>query len=518
MRPTGSRRPRTRCGSDPRSREPTRSRPRSRSTARARSGRCGRPCPRRSRSSGRGARKPSGADGATGRSVRLRPPSRRRERRFDGGERGLRLRAVGTAGLRHVAAAAAALAAELLGAGAHEADGVDRRRQVVGDADDDAGLAVAGDADDRDDARAEALLALVGEALEVAHLDAREGARHELHAADVADRIAAAGAAHRELAPRLGELALEPALVLDQGRQALRRLLDRRLEEAGDRMQLAALGREVAARPIAGHRLEPAHARGDGALRDDGDDTDVAGAACMGAAAELDREGPVGALAAGCPAHRDDADLVAVFLAEEGAGPRVDRFLDAHQLRHHRLVLEEHGVGDVGDAPYLLVADWLWMAEVEAQAVRRDERALLGNMVAENLAQGLVQKMGRGVVGANAGAAGVVDGKFEGMADLEGALLDDDVVHEEVAELLLGVGDAHAHVDRRHGAGVPDLTAGFAVERRLVEDDEAALAGRELPHLFARLDDREHHALGDLGVVAEELSRADTLLEGEPEL
>ena len=287
-------------------------------------------------------------------------------------------------------------------------------------------------------------------------------------------------AAHGELAPRLGELALEPALVLDQGREPLRRLLDRRLEEAGDLLQLAALRREVAARRVAGHRLEPAHARRDGALRDDRDDADVAGAVDMGAAAELDREGAVGALAVGRPAHRDDADLVAVFLAEQRAGAGLDRLVDRHQLRHHRLVLEEHRVGDVLDALDLVVADRLRVAEVEAQAVRRDERALLRDVVAEHLAQGLVQEMGRGVVGADAGAAGVVDGKLERMADLEGALLDDDVVHEEVAELLLGVGDAHAHVDRRHGAGVADLAAGFAVERRLVEDDEAALAGREL--------------------------------------
>ena len=84
------------------------------------------------------------------------------------------------------------------------------------------------------------------------------------------------------------------------------------------------------------------------------------------------------------------------------------------------------------------------------------------------------------------GAARVVDGKFERLADLEGALLDDDVVHEEVAELLLRVGDAHAHAARRHGAGVADLAAGFAVERRLVEDDEAALAGRELARPLRR--------------------------------
>ena len=89
------------------------------------------------------------------------PPSARLDRR----ERGLGLGAVGAAGLRHVGPAAAALAAERLGALAHEIDGGEARGQIGGDADHDAGLAVLGDADDGDDAGADLLLALVGEAL-----------------------------------------------------------------------------------------------------------------------------------------------------------------------------------------------------------------------------------------------------------------------------------------------------------------------------------------------------------------
>ena len=57
----------------------------------------------------------AGAGGASAARFGSGRRSRRRERRFDGGERGLGLRAVGAAGLRHVGAAAAALAAERLG-------------------------------------------------------------------------------------------------------------------------------------------------------------------------------------------------------------------------------------------------------------------------------------------------------------------------------------------------------------------------------------------------------------------
>src|SRR5688572_24739548 len=95
-----------------------------------------------------------------------------RKRRFDGRESSLGLRSVGTAGLSHVAASASALATELLGADAHESDRVVFCRQVVRNGHHDAGLAVIGNADDGDDAGAEALLAFVGEALEILHLDA----------------------------------------------------------------------------------------------------------------------------------------------------------------------------------------------------------------------------------------------------------------------------------------------------------------------------------------------------------
>ena len=56
------------------------------------------------------------------------PPSRRPERRLDGGERFRGLGAVGAAGLRHVGPTAAALAAELLGAEPDEIDRVEAAR------------------------------------------------------------------------------------------------------------------------------------------------------------------------------------------------------------------------------------------------------------------------------------------------------------------------------------------------------------------------------------------------------
>ena len=66
-------------------------------------------------------------------------------------------------------------------------------------------------------------------------------------------------------------------------------------------------------------------------------------------------------------------------------------------------------VGDVLDLLDLLGRHRLGMREVEPQPVGRDQRALLRDVVAEHLAQRLVQQMGRRMVRADGAAAGVID-------------------------------------------------------------------------------------------------------------
>ena len=222
----------------------------------------------------------------------------------------------------------------------------------------------------------------------------------------------------------------------------------------------------------AGQGLDAADAAGGGALGEQAEAADVAGAGDVGAAAELERIGVAAGAdaAARGGAHRDDADLVAVLLAEERAGAEALGVVRGHDPGVDGGVLADVGV-DLGlDAGELVRGHRLGVGEVEAQAVRRDEAAALGDVVAEGAAQGLVQQVGRGVVGADGAAAVVVDGKLGGGAAGEGALGDAALVDEE-AGLLADVGDLDAGLVGAQRAGVADLAAGFGVERRLVEDD-----------------------------------------------
>src|SRR5690349_1581068 len=104
------------------------------------------------------------------------------------------------------------------------------------------------------------------------------------------------------------------------------------------------------------------------------------------------------------------------------------------------------------------------MREVEPQSVGRHERALLRNVIAQRLLESKVQEVSRRVVGADALATIVVNGKLDLVADGDRAdrdLADEDV---HVASGLVGVVDADLRALRDDPTGVADLAAGRAVE------------------------------------------------------
>ena len=150
---------------------------------------------------------------------------------------------------------------------------------------------------------------------------------------------------------------------------------------------------------VAGDRLDAAQVGADRRLADDLDQADVAGGAHVRAAAQLDRVADL--------EHPDD---VAVLVAEEGDRPE-RRSLRPWWSRRPAparwpsvsLVGDPFDLGDLG------VGDRVVVAEVEAQPVGRHQRAGLLDVLAEHLAQRVVQHVRAGVVAADRGAPGDVD-------------------------------------------------------------------------------------------------------------
>src|SRR5690625_1501903 len=255
-------------------------------------------------------------------------------------------------------------------------------------------------------------------------------------------------------------------------------------------------------------------------LGSDRHQADIAGARDMRAAAKLERIDPsrrpraVQALA-----HRDDADLLAIFLAEKG--PRAHGF---GLVRCHQPCLDGGVLADIGvhlalDRVQFGAIHRLLMGEIEAQPIRCHQRAPLRDMLAKLLAERLMQQMGGRVVCPDRAAAVMIDDKMRGLVGRDLALLDAGSVDVDAAGLALGPDDAGAPGGGADHACVADLTAGLGIEGRLVEDDRnlAILLSDGTVTFGAFRDQRHDLPLGFLGVIAKEIGRADTVRDLEPD-
>ena len=274
---------------------------------------------------------------------------------------------------------------------------------------------------------------------------------------------------------------------------------------------------EIGPRRIAGQRLDAANAGGDRGLGDDLEQTDIAGAANMRAAAKLDGIGAVGLGALVGHAHGDDADLVAIFLAEQRQRALRDGLIRRHQMGLHRLVLQDHRVDEILDRDDLFVGHGFLMREVESEPARLDQRALLRHVRSQHFAERFVQEVGRGMVRAGRGAAPMIDIEIDRVADFQRARLDDAMMQEEAVQLFLRVLDLEGRFGTGDAAAIADLAAGLAIEGRLVDDDDAVRALAELIDAGAVLDQRHDLAGRGFRVIAEELGRAQFLFQLEPE-
>ena len=89
------------------------------------------------------------------------------------------------------------------------------------------------------------------------------------------------------------------------------------------------------------------------------------------------------------------------------------------------------------------------MGKIEAQTVGRDQRAFLRHVIAEHLAQRLVQKMRGGVILPDRATPAVIDFQIERRAGSQRALLDGAEMHVKIAGALLRIGDVQSARHRR---------------------------------------------------------------------
>ena len=165
----------------------------------------------------------------------------------------------------------------------------------------------------------------------------------------------------------------------------------------------------------------------------------------------------------------DHAHLVAVLLAEEGDGTELLGLFERHiTMLVEGDILANHTVHQTLDLTDLLVVDFLEVAEVEAQGIRRYERTLLLDMVAEHLLQGIVEQVGSRVVGCRGIAlVGIDTGHELGCGILRQRLHD----MNGLVVLTLGVDDVDGLGLVADDALVTHLTSHLTIERGIVEHE-----------------------------------------------
>ena len=158
------------------------------------------------------------------------------------------------------------------------------------------------------------------------------------------------------------------------------------------------------------------------------------------------------------------------------------------------------------------------MGKIETQSIPRNERALLRHVFAQMVPQRGVQQMRCRVIGANLVTPSCVYIKANRITHSDFARSDPPVMGVQSAEGLRGILDGNLQsIVAPDRARIARLTATFAVERRLVGEDDhglAAIRGRN----FLAIDHQRYHPPFTFGRgVAGELGRAFAFGDIEPQ-
>ena len=161
----------------------------------------------------------------------------------------------------------------------------------------------------------------------------------------------------------------------------------------------------------------------------------------MGAAAKLHGPGTT-TLFLGHATHLDNADLIAVFLAEQGQRTKLDGGVGGHDAGRDITVHADAFIDDLLHACKLVRLDGARMREIEPQPVRRDKRSLLRDMIAKHMTKRLMQKMCRRMVGAKPATAVMINLQTKACAHRQLAVRHLGAMNEHAGRRLEGIGDA----------------------------------------------------------------------------
>ena len=173
-------------------------------------------------------------------------------------------------------------------------------------------------------------------------------------------------------------------------------------------------------------------------------------------------------------AHRNDTHNVVVLFAEQRHRTGFLRFLERHLYVGCFEIVPDFFVDLALDRVDLFLPDRFEMGEVEAGALRRDQRAFLLHVITEHIAQRRVHQVRCRVIALDGFAQVVVDLCMHAVAFAQLARIDDADVQEGLALFLRVLHEKHRIVAEQP-ASIADLAARLGVERGFLEHHDRAL-------------------------------------------
>ena len=128
---------------------------------------------------------------------------------------------------------------------------------------------------------------------------------------------------------------------------------------------------------------------------------------------------------------RKHADFFTVLFAEQGHCARAHGFFNRHLVSLHRFVAQNVIVHQAFDLFDFSVSQWLIMTEVETQIIRRDHRARLLDVRAQNLAQRRMHQVRRCMIASRRVALFDVNFSSDSVANFQGSFFDFDLVNDQ---------------------------------------------------------------------------------------
>ena len=254
--------------------------------------------------------------------------------------------------------------------------------------------------DEEDYTAAHLLLELVAQVAQAVHVDAGNSGSKELDAADILDLV------HDIAQSGLGLFGLEGLNFAAGCLELFLQLLDMVSESCGSRLHQGSSLVHLALHLfiirtdiVAGQGFDPADAGCDAVFRQDLELADAAGVIDVGSAAEL----------CGEITHLDNADFVAVLLAEQSHCAALLGIVDAHDGGIDIEALSDLLIDQILDLFQLLSGHCLIVAEVETGPAGILIGTLLLDMGAEDYTQGFLHQVSRTVVAAGVAALFFID-------------------------------------------------------------------------------------------------------------